>query len=173
MGLNLHELQKRGNYIRGYIFKPGVPQPHARFLEITFIRICMSMFMHMRPSPRPKITRITSGMIWNSYDWLNNSCCFPVLIYGLAVNIVHGCGPSNEIRQQLQPLLLQQKVSYALYITNKMEHDPCRQYNLIQKHPECKKRSSQELKKGQDEKELKSKWAAKAGVVLVLMRIKF
>ena len=44
---------------------------------------------------------------------------------------------------------------------------------LIQKHPECKKRSSQELKKGQDEKELKSKWAAKAGVVLVLMRIKF
>ena len=45
--------------------------------------------------------------------------------------------------------------------------------NLIQKHPECKKRSGQELKKGQDEKELKSKWAAKAGVVLVLMRIKF
>ena len=44
---------------------------------------------------------------------------------------------------------------------------------LIQKHPECKKRSGQELKKGQDEKELKSKWAAKAGVVLVLMRIKF
>ena len=44
---------------------------------------------------------------------------------------------------------------------------------LIQKHPECKKRSSQELEKGQDEKELKSKWAAKAGVVLVLMRIKF
>ena len=29
------------------------------------------------------------------------------------------------------------------------------------------------LKKGQDEKDLKSKWAAKAGVVLVLMRIKF
>ena len=46
-------------------------------------------------------------------------------------------------------------------------------YNLIQKHPECKKRSGQELKKGQDEKELKSKWAAKAGIVLVLMRIKF
>ena len=46
-------------------------------------------------------------------------------------------------------------------------------WNLIQKHPECKKRSGQELKKGQDEKELKSKWAAKAGVVLVLMRIKF
>ena len=44
---------------------------------------------------------------------------------------------------------------------------------LIQKHSECKKRSGQELKKGQDEKELKSKWAAKAGVVLVLMRIKF
>ena len=50
-----------------------------------------------------------------------------------------------------------------------------RNMNLIQKHPECKKRSGQELKKGQDEKELKSKWAAKlkASVVLVLMRIKF
>ena len=41
---------------------------------------------------------------------------------------------------------------------------------LIQKHPEC---NGQELKKGRDEKELKSKWAAKAGVVFVLMRIKF
>ena len=40
-------------------------------------------------------------------------------------------------------------------------------------YPECKKRSSQGLKKGRDEKELKSKWAAKAGVVFVLMRIKF
>ena len=48
-----------------------------------------------------------------------------------------------------------------------------RKVYLIQKHPKCKKRSGQELKKGQDEKELKSKWAAKAGVVLVLMRIKF
>ena len=37
----------------------------------------------------------------------------------------------------------------------------------------CKKRSGQELEKGWVEKELKSKWAAKAGVVLVLMRIKF
>ena len=45
--------------------------------------------------------------------------------------------------------------------------------NQIQKHPECKKRSGQELKKAQDEKELKSKWVAKASVVLVLMRIKF
>ena len=44
---------------------------------------------------------------------------------------------------------------------------------LIQKHPGCKKRSGQELEKGQDEKDLKSKWAAKAGVALVLMRIKF
>ena len=40
-------------------------------------------------------------------------------------------------------------------------------------YPECKKRSSQRLKKGRDEKKLKSKWAAKAGVVFVLMRIKF
>ena len=46
-------------------------------------------------------------------------------------------------------------------------------FNLIQKHSECKKRSGQVLEKGQDEKELKSKWVAKAGVVLVLMRIKF
>ena len=44
---------------------------------------------------------------------------------------------------------------------------------LIQKHPGCKKRSSQELKNGRDEKELKSKWAAKTSVALVLMRIKF
>ena len=41
---------------------------------------------------------------------------------------------------------------------------------IYQKHPEW---SGQELKKGHDEKELKSKWAAKAGLVLVLMRIKF
>ena len=33
--------------------------------------------------------------------------------------------------------------------------------------------SSQELKKGWDEKDLKSKRVAKAGVVLVLMRITF
>ena len=46
-------------------------------------------------------------------------------------------------------------------------------FYLIQKHSECKKRSGQELEKGQDEKDLKPKWAAKAGVVLVLMRIKF
>ena len=39
-------------------------------------------------------------------------------------------------------------------------------HNLIQKkHPECKKRSSQKFEKGRDEKELKSKWVAKAGVV--------
>ena len=36
---------------------------------------------------------------------------------------------------------------------------------VIQKHPGCIKRSGQELKKGQDEKELKSKWVAKAAVV--------
>ena len=46
-------------------------------------------------------------------------------------------------------------------------------YNLIQKHPGCKKKAAKNFKKGQDEKELKSKWAAKAGVALVLMRIKF
>ena len=44
---------------------------------------------------------------------------------------------------------------------------------LIQKHPGCKKGAAKNLKKGWDEKDLKSKWAAKAGVVLVLMRIKF
>ena len=42
--------------------------------------------------------------------------------------------------------------------------------NLIQKHPE---EAAKNLKKGQDEKELKSKWVAKVGVALVLMRIKF
>ena len=40
-------------------------------------------------------------------------------------------------------------------------------------HPECKKGAAKNLKKGRDEKELKSKWAAKAGVVFVLMRINF
>ena len=43
---------------------------------------------------------------------------------------------------------------------------------IFQKHPECIKKSGQELKKGQDEKDLKSKWVAKAGVVLVLMKIR-
>ena len=45
--------------------------------------------------------------------------------------------------------------------------------NLNQKHPGCKKRSGQELKKGLDKKDMKSKWAAKACVVLLLMEIKF
>ena len=44
---------------------------------------------------------------------------------------------------------------------------------LNQKHPGCKKRSGQELKKGWDKKEMKSKWAAKACVVLLLTKIKF
>ena len=44
---------------------------------------------------------------------------------------------------------------------------------LNQKHPGCKKRSGQELKKGLDKKDVKSKWAAKACVVLLLMEIKF
>ena len=39
---------------------------------------------------------------------------------------------------------------------------------LNQKHPGCKKRSGQELKKGLDKKDVKSKWAAKACVVLLL-----
>ena len=42
-----------------------------------------------------------------------------------------------------------------------------------QKHPWCKKSCSQELKKGLDKKEVKSKWAAKACVVLLLIKIKF
>ena len=41
------------------------------------------------------------------------------------------------------------------------------------KHPGCKKRSGQELKKGLDKKEVKSKWAAKACVMLLLIKIKF
>ena len=44
---------------------------------------------------------------------------------------------------------------------------------IIQNTLSVKKGAAKNLKKGRDEKELKSKWAAKAGVVLVLMRIKF
>ena len=58
----------------------------------------------------------------------------------LAIDIIHGHGPSNEMHHQLQPMktkvsvlafntVVQQKVSYALYIINKMEHDPFHQYN--------------------------------------------
>ena len=49
-------------------------------------------------------------------------------------------------------------------------NSPLKSHLIQKKHSECKKRSGQEL---QDEKDLKSKWAAKAGVALVLMRIKF
>ena len=44
---------------------------------------------------------------------------------------------------------------------------------LILQHPWCKKSCSQELEKGLDQKEVKSKWAAKACVVLLLIKIKF
>ena len=44
---------------------------------------------------------------------------------------------------------------------------------LNQKHSGCKKWSGQELKKGLDKKEVKSKWAAEACVVLLLIKIKF
>ena len=40
------------------------------------------------------------------------------------------------------------------------------------KIPRMLKSSSQEINKGQDEKELKSKWVAKAGVALVLYQSK-
>ena len=49
----------------------------------------------------------------------------------------------------------------------------CKKQHLNQKHPGCKKRSGKELKKGLDKKDVKSKWAAKACVVLLLMEIKF
>ena len=42
-----------------------------------------------------------------------------------------------------------------------------------QNHPWCKKSCGQELKKGLDKKEMKSKWVAKACVVLLLIKIKF
>ena len=42
---------------------------------------------------------------------------------------------------------------------------------LIQKHPECKKRSSQELKKGLDKKGLKSKWSVNADKNKILIII--
>ena len=55
----------------------------------------------------------------------------------LAVDIMYGySGPSNKTCHQLQPkktkvrvyqlLILQQKASYVLYITNTTEHGPCR-----------------------------------------------
>ena len=54
----------------------------------------------------------------------------------LAIDKIHGRGPSDKMRPQLQPkktkvrlyqpLILQQKASYTLYITNKTEHGPCR-----------------------------------------------
>jgi len=46
--------------------------------------------------------------------------------------------------------------------------------NPNQKHLGCKKSCGQELKKGQVEKDVKSKkWAAKGSAVMVLMEIKF
>ena len=57
----------------------------------------------------------------------------------VAANLMHGCGPSNEMRHQLQPkkttvrlywpLILQQKASFALYITSKTKDGPCHRYN--------------------------------------------
>ena len=51
----------------------------------------------------------------------------------LAVDIMHEHGPSYKVRHQLQPkktkvrlyllLMLQQKVAYVLYITNKIERN--------------------------------------------------
>ena len=54
----------------------------------------------------------------------------------LGIYIMYGRSPGNEMCAQLQPkktkvrrlyqlLVLQQKASYVLYITNKMEHSPC------------------------------------------------
>ena len=42
---------------------------------------------------------------------------------------------------------------------------------LNQKHPGCKKEQPR-TKKGLDKKEMKSKWAAKACVVLLLIKVK-
>ena len=52
----------------------------------------------------------------------------------LAVDKMHGRGPSDKMSPWLQPkktkvrlyqlLILQQKASYELYITNKTEHGP-------------------------------------------------
>ena len=44
---------------------------------------------------------------------------------------------------------------------------------VIKSQPKTPWRSGQELKKGLGKKEVKSKWAAKACVVLPLMEIKF
>ena len=53
-------------------------------------------------------------------------------LMALAINVMDGYGPSNKMRPYSQlkktkvrlPLILQQKASYELYITNKTEHDP-------------------------------------------------
>ena len=55
----------------------------------------------------------------------------------LAIDITHGPDPSSKMHHQLQPkntkvklyhlLILQEKVSYVLYITSKTKHGPgCR-----------------------------------------------
>ena len=59
--------------------------------------VCVCVCVH---PPRPLIT---SGVILTLNDWLNNCSCFSVLFYGLAVDNIDRCGPSNEMRHQLQP----------------------------------------------------------------------
>ena len=45
------------------------------------------------------------------YDWFNNFCCFSVVFMALAVDVIDGRGPSNEMCHQLQP----KKVKLRLY----------------------------------------------------------
>ena len=43
---------------------------------------------------------LTCGVIWTSYDWVNNFCRLSVSNYGpLAVDVIHGRGPINEMCQ--------------------------------------------------------------------------
>ena len=56
--------------------------------------------MCMCVSTPKAINNYTVYSDWILCDWLNNSCCFPVSIYGPAVCIKHGCGPSNMVCRQ-------------------------------------------------------------------------
>ena len=77
--------------------------------------------------------------------------------------------------KQLRILYVTVKQSLLLRVRMN-KNNAMKYYQLIlpnQKHPWCKKSCGQELKKGLDKKEVKSKWAAKACVVLLLIKIKF
>ena len=58
-----------------------------------------------------------------------------------------------------------QACTHAHTHTHTYTHRENKEFKSHPNHPCCKKCSRQDLKKGQDEKEVKSKWTAKASVV--------